>query len=61
MSKLFVRENPRAPETGSLHIKYKDGEEGYLRFVKKCEMNLIKKDGFISREPRECPLVLLSS
>jgi len=61
MTKLIVEPNPKAPETGSLYVEFKDGEKGYARFVKKCEMDLIKKDGFISREPRECPLVLLSS
>ncbi|MHC1635744.1 MAG: hypothetical protein ACXQTS_03850 [Candidatus Methanospirareceae archaeon] len=61
MVKLVVESNPKAPETGSLYILFKDGEKGYVRFVKKCEMDLIEKDGFISREPRECPLVLLSS
>jgi len=60
MSKLFIRPNPKAPETGSLFIRFKDGEEGFLRVIPKCEMNLIKKDGFISRNRRECKLTLLS-
>ena len=61
MAKLVVEKNSKAPETGSVYAIFKDGEKGYVRFVRKCEMDLIKKDGFISREPRECPLTLLSS
>ncbi|MHC1635107.1 MAG: hypothetical protein ACXQTS_00580 [Candidatus Methanospirareceae archaeon] len=61
MSKLFIRENPRAPETGSLFYRFKDGEIGYIRFISKCEMNLIKEDGIITKEKRECKTRLLSS
>ena len=59
MSKLVVKPNPRAPETGSLYLKYEDGEIGYIRFIPKCEMDLIKRDGIITRERRECFLTLL--
>jgi len=59
MSKLFIRPNAKAPETGSLYLRYDDGEEGYLRFVPKCEMSLVKQDGLITRDRRECKLTLL--
>jgi len=60
MSKLVVKPNPRAPETGSLYLKFKDGEIGFLRVIPKCEMSLIKEDGIVTRERRECKLTLLS-
>ena len=61
MTKLIVELNPKAPETGSLYILFKDGERGYLRFIPSCEMKLIQQDGIISRERRECKTTLLSS
>jgi len=60
MSKLVVKPNAKSPETGSLYIRYKDGELGYLRFIPKCEMSLIKQDGLITRDRRECKLTLFS-
>ena len=60
MNKLRVIPNSKAPETGSLYIRFKDGELGYLRFIPKCEMSLIAKDGKITRNRRECKLTLLS-
>jgi len=60
MNKLRVVPNSKAPETGSLYILFKDGERGYLRFVPKCEMEQIRRDGKITRERRECKLTLLS-
>jgi len=59
MGKLIVIPNSKAPETGSLYLRYKDGELGYIRFIPKCEMDLIKRDGIITRERRECFLTLL--
>ena len=61
MAKLFLRGNAKAPETGSLFIRFGDEEEGFLRIVPKCEMTLIREDGIISRERRECKTALLSS
>ena len=61
MSRLVIKQNAKAPETGSLYLRYKDGEIGYIRFIPKCEMDLIKRDGIITRERRECFLTLLSS
>ena len=60
MAKLFVQRNAKAPETGSLFIRFKDGEMGYLRFIPKCETSLIEQDGLITRKRRECKLTLFS-
>jgi len=59
MSRYIVRPNPKAPETASLIVKCRDGEECFLRMIPKCEYALIRKDGKITRERRECKLTLL--
>ena len=61
MGKLVIKPNPKAPETGSLFIRFKDGEWGYLRFIPACEMREIEKTGIITRERRECKTRLLFS
>ena len=58
---LVIKENPIRPETGSLYIRFRDNELGFLRVIPQCEMERIKKDGIITREKRECEAILLSS
>jgi len=58
---LVIKENQFHPETGSLYVRFKDGELGFLRIIPQCEMEKIKKDGIITRDKRECEAILLSS
>ena len=58
---LILKENQFHPETGSLYIRFKDGELGFLRIIPQCEMEKIKRDGIITRDKRECEAILLSS
>ena len=58
---LVIKENPIRPETGSLYIRFRDNELGFLRVISQCEMEKIKKDGVITRDKRECEAILLSS
>ena len=58
---LIIKENPIHPETGSLYIRFRDNELGFLRVIPQCEMELIKKDGIITREKRECESLHISS
>ena len=58
---LILKENQFHPETGSLYIRFKDGELGFLRIIPQCEMEKIKRDGIITRDKRECEAIHISS
>ena len=58
---LVIEENRLHPETGSLYVRFKDGELGFLRIIPQCEMERIKKDGIITRNKRECEAIYISS
>jgi len=58
---LILKDNPLHPETGAIFIRFKDGEEGFLRMVSQCEKQMIAKDGRVTREKRRCEAILISS
>ena len=58
---LILKDNPLHPETGAIFVRFKDGEEGFLRMVSQCEKQMIAKDGIITREKRECEAIYISS
>jgi len=58
---LILKDNPLHPETGTIFIRFKDGEEGFLRMVSQCEKRMIEKDGIITRDKRECEAIHISS
>jgi len=40
---LIIKKNPLHPETGSLFLKYRDGEEGFIRMIPASEMREIEE------------------
>ena len=58
---LVVKQNRQHPETASLFLKFKDGEEGYIRFIPACELKMIRETGIITRDKRECEAIYISS
>jgi len=40
---LIIKRNPLHPETGSLYLKYRDGEIGFIRMIPASEMREIEE------------------